>query len=67
MTTLERYRNHLESARHDLGHAMAHAAQGLTIQAEKDFAYAQESIDAACKMLDSDFCRNMFNPIERKD
>lgn len=62
MTMLERYRTHIESARHSLGHAMAHAAQGLTLAAEKDLDYACESIDAARKMLGSDFCRNMFNP-----
>ena len=52
MLNLEIFRAHLESARHSVGHAMSHAAQGYTIAAEQDLLEAIASLDTARKMLD---------------
>ena len=48
---LEILHSHLESANHSIGHAMAHAAQGYTIEAEKDLSLAIESLEAAQRMF----------------
>ena len=48
---LEILRSQLESARHSIGHAMAHAAQGYTIEAEKDLSLAIEYLEAAQRMF----------------
>ena len=63
MTKLEAYRTHLESARHSLGHAMSHAAQGYTIHAEQDLELAVESINTAHKMLGDNFARDMYKEV----
>ena len=53
MIDLERFRAHLESARHSIGHAMAHAAQGYTISTEQELIQAAiAALDTARKMLD---------------
>ena len=52
MIDLERFRAHLESARHSIGHAMAHAAQGYTISTEQELIQAITALDTARKMLD---------------
>ena len=63
MTLIETYRTHLESARHSIGHAMCHAAQGFTLHAEQDLNNARESITAASKLLDDNFSRDMYNEV----
>ena len=52
MIDLEIFRTHLESARHSIGHAMAHAAQGYTISAEQELLQAIAALDAARRMFD---------------
>ena len=52
MIDLERFRAHLESARHSIGHAMARAAQGYTISPEQELIQAIAALDTARKMLD---------------
>ena len=52
MIDLERCRAHLEYARHSIGHAMAHAAQGYTISTEQELIQAIAALDTARKMLD---------------
>ena len=52
MLNLEIFRAHLESARHSIGHALAHAAQGYTIAPEQELTLAIVALDAARKMLD---------------
>lgn len=52
MLNLEIFRAHLESARHSIGHALAHAAQGYTIAPEQELKLAIAALDAARKMLD---------------
>ena len=52
MINLEIFRAHLESARHSIGHAMAHAAQGYTISTEQELLQAIAALDTARKMLD---------------
>ena len=52
MINLEEFRTHLESARHSIGHAMAHAAQGYTISAEQDLLHATAALDEARRMFD---------------
>ena len=48
---LEILHSHLESANHSIGHAMAHAAQGYTLEAEKDLSLAIASLEAAQRMF----------------
>ena len=48
---LEILRSHLESANHSIGHAMAHAAQGYTLEVEKDLSLAMASLEAAQRMF----------------
>lgn len=52
MIDLERFRAHLESARHSIGHAMAHAAQGYTLSTEQELIQAIAALDTAREMLD---------------
>ena len=52
MINLETFRAHLESARHSIGHAMTHAAQGYTIAPEQELVQATAALDAARRMLD---------------
>ena len=52
MIDLEIFRTHLESARHSIGHAMAHAAQGYTISAEQELLQAIAALDTARRMFD---------------
>jgi hypothetical protein len=52
MINLETFRAHLESARHSIGHAMAHAAQGYTISSEQELSRAIAALDAARRMFD---------------
>ncbi len=52
MIDLERFRAHLESACHSIGHAMAHAAQGYTISTEQELLQAIAALDTARRMLD---------------
>ena len=52
MIDLEIFRTHLESARHSIGHAMAHAAQGYTISAEQELLHAIAALDTARRMFD---------------
>ncbi len=52
MLNLEIFRAHLESARHSIGHAFAHAAQGYTIAPEQELTLDIAALDAARKMLD---------------
>jgi len=63
MSKIETYRAHLESARHSIGHAMCHAAQGYTLNAEHDLELAVESINAAHKMLGDNFARDMYKEV----
>ena len=52
MLNLEIFRADLESARHSIGHALAHAAQGYTIAPEQELTLAIAALDTARKMLD---------------
>lgn len=52
MIDLERFRAHLESARHSIGHAMALAAQGYTISTEQELIQAIAALDTARRMFD---------------
>ena len=52
MIDLKIFRTHLESARHSIGHAMAHAAQGYTISAEQELLQAIAALDTARRMFD---------------
>ena len=51
MIDLERFRAHLEYARHAIGHAMARAAQGYTLSTEQELIQAIAALDTARKML----------------
>lgn len=61
MLNLEIFRTYLESARHSIGHAMAHAAQGYTISAEQELLQAIAALDTARRMLDDKEAEPMPN------
>ena len=58
MLNLEIFRAHLESARHSIGHALAHAAQGYTIAPEQELTLAIAALDAARRMFDESEVQN---------